>query len=214
MKSEKGIALTMPSNKKLTSGITTDNNTAKIIKHKIFRDLFAMLENKRVRVVETAQILPFVLHNKVKGELHKSQGISIDEVTAIEASILRDVESMLDFETVRDAPSGLFFDLKQSGETDLIEAARAVAVPTLTLNALLCEALEKTFSRAQILASGAFILREGCIRLDVDECHVRRGFITPVIIGGLITGLRVFRYPKDERPFILRGRNYDLGVEK
>lgn len=164
------------------------DSTIEITKHKIFNKTLSILENKRLRVTRTGQIL----HKK-------SEAFLTDTL-----------------EIVVDAPGALFYDLKQGGKLDLIGEARAVVVPNFILNALLCESLEKQFTRAQILASGAFVLIEGYLRLDVDEYHVRRGFMMPIIDAksSLIVGLRVFRYPNDERPFVLKARNFNLGVKK
>lgn len=193
-----------------------NNPTLKIIKNKIFRLLLAILVNKRIRVSRTGQFLPFLIHENVKRALVETGDFSADDIKNIESSIFRDVESMHDYETVSDAPGVLFYDLEQTDELDLIEAAGAVPIPNSISNILLCKELEKEFSQTEILSTGAFVLDESYLLLDIDERHVRRGFITPITDTktGLITGLRVFRYPKDERPFVLRARNLDLGVKR
>lgn len=184
--------------------------------HRIYNRLLENLANPRIKHRQSGVFLPYILHEKTKSALMSIYDFSKTEIAQIEADIFEFAEFYApDYEIIRDAPSALFYDLKQAGETDLIFSKRAVAVPNFILNALLCNALENEFSRADILACNGFILREGYLRLDLDERLVRRGFITPEIdtSNGLIIGLRVFRYPKDEYPFILRTRskNYISG---
>jgi hypothetical protein len=188
----------------------------KLVRHLIYSWLLFLLENRQIRLKDERQILPFILHKKTKQALVKTEGYSDDGIKNIESSVYRDVETMLDYETVQAVPPELFYDLQQSGETYLIEKTRAVPIPNFILNALLCESLEKEFTREQLLATGVFVLVEGYLRLDLDENLCRRGFMLPAIDkkNGLIVGLRVFRYPKDERPFILHARNFNLGVKK
>lgn len=179
------------------------------LRHRIFDRLLFHLENKQIRFIKTGQTLPFILHRQTKKALREKYGLSPFEIERAENSILRDAENLAAWEVTRSVPSALYFDLRATGETDLIETKRAVCVPNFILNAFLGEALEKEFSRSEILACEGFILREGCIRLDIDETLVRRGFMTPQIdaSSGLISGLFVFRYPKDPRPFVLRSRS-------
>lgn len=182
---------------------------SQLLRHRIFDRLLFHLENMQIRSVKTGITLPYILHPKTKQALLENEGFSMVEIENMENSILRDAERFSSWEVIRDAPSALFYDLKQTGETDLLIEKRAVCIPNCILNALLCETLEKEFCRADILACDGFILREGCMRLDVDETIVRRGFMTPKINArnGLISGLLIFRYPKDKRPFVLRSRS-------
>ena len=168
-------------------------------KSAIYSKLLTFLEFRHVRHRRTGTVLPFIFHPKA----------IIPEREKLEREILDFAEFFAQhYEVIRDVPSALFFDLKQSGETDLIFAKRAVPIPNFILNASVCEAIQKEFSRDDILTCEGFILREGYIRLDLDEKHARRGFIAPEIDtkSGLIIGLRVFRFPNDNRPFLLRTR--------
>lgn len=178
----------------------TIRQTDYITRHRIYNRLLEMLSNPRIRHRRSGKVLPFAIHPQTNLSNHAELEAEIFYFATHHAP---------DYEVVRDVPGALYFDLKQTGESDLIFTKRAVAVPNFILNALCCEALEKEFSRASILACNGFCLREGYFRLDLDETLVRRGFITPEIDEkiGLIGGLRVFRYSKDSRPFILRTRS-------
>jgi hypothetical protein len=190
------------------------DSVIKITKHKILDELLSLLENKRIRSAQTKQILSDLLHENTKRGLVETDGNSNSDVKNIESSIFRDVKTMPDYEIVRAAPSALFYDLTQSDETYLIEVARAVLVPNFILNALICESLEKNFTQSQILATNVFVKVEDRLRLDIDESHIKRGFIMPIINKGLINGLRVFRYLKDKHPFMVRARKHYLGGKK
>lgn len=184
-------------------------------RHRIYDRLLFHLENKRVRFIETNQTLPFILHQQTKKVLNDVDGLSKADIERLENGIARDAENMTDYEVVGNLPAALFYELRRTAETDLIAKKRAVGIPNSILNSLVCAALEKEFSRDEILACEGFILRDGYTRLDLDETFVRSGFITPKIshAGGLIVALKVFRYPKDRRPFVLRSRqsNYFSG---
>jgi hypothetical protein len=104
-----------------------------------------------------------------------------------------------------DAPAALYNQLRRSGETHLIEQARAVLVPGFVLNACICEDLQRRF-RVDLIACPGFIYRGQEVFLDIDSRHVRRGFLVPVYRGELISCLKMFRHPGDERPFMLRSR--------
>lgn len=180
-----------------------------ITRHRIFNRLLEMLSNPQIRNRQTGMILNYILHEKTKNALLTDYGFTKADIEEIEADLLEFAEHIApNYEVIRNVPSALFYDLKQSDETDLILKKRAVAVPNFIVNACVCDALEREFARSDILACCSFILVEGYLRLDLDEKHARRGFITPQIDSrsGFIRGLRVFRYPRDERPFILQSR--------
>lgn len=180
-----------------------------ITRHRILNRLLEMLSNPQIRHRQSGKVLTYILHEKTKTALMSDYGFKHADIAKMEADIFEFAEyHALDYEVVRDVPGALYSDLRQTNETDLIFKKRAVAIPTSILNALVCESLETEFSRREILACDGFVLHESYLRLDLDEKLVRRGFITPVMDGksNLITGLRVFRYPRDEHPFILRSR--------
>ena len=180
-----------------------------ITRHRILNRLLEMLSNPRIRHRQSGKVLPYILHEKTKTALMSDYGFEHADIAKMEADIFDFAEyHALDYEVVRDVPGALYFDLRQTNKTDLIFTKRAVAIPTSILNALVCEALEKEFARNDILACDGFVLREGYLRLDLDGKLVRRGFITPIADekSGLIIGLYVFRYPGDERQFVLRSR--------
>lgn len=148
--------------------------------HRIYDRLLFHLENKQIRVVRTGQKLPFILHEQIKSNLSPVVFHELEE------AILADAEKMSDYEVVRDLPPALHYELKRSGDESLIAANRIVAVPNFVLNAIVCAKLEKEFPRCAILGVKGFVLHRGRIRLDLDENHVRRGFMVPVVGKNLI----------------------------
>jgi hypothetical protein len=189
-------------------------------RHEIYSSLLSLLENKRVQSVPSGKVLPFALHEKTKADLREQHGFSVSDIKIVEDSIFRDVENMRGYEIVIDAPLHLFKALENLNATDKLFDIRAVAVPDETLNALICGKLLKTFSADQLLTVPGFVLtssfdeagnRLESVRLDVDAHLGRRGFMMPVLRNGLITNLKVFRSQDDERPFILRSRNPNIG---
>lgn len=180
-----------------------------ITRHRIYNRLLELLSNPRIRRRLCGEVLPFVLHEQTKAALLVRYGFSQTDISKIEAAIFDfATHYALDYEVVRDAPKNLYSELRREGREDLIFDCRIVGVPNFILNALVCESLEKEFSRSEILTCGGFVLREGYLRLDLDEQLTGRGFMMPVkVADGLITALKVFRYPVDERPFILKSRS-------
>jgi len=109
-------------------------------------------------------------------------------------------------EIIRDVPDLLYRRMSAASEEHLIFEARIVELPSFVENAVCCETLRSEFGTNNILACDGFTLQSSLLLLDVDEKLVRRGFMLPVYESGLITGLKVFRRPTDEHPFILRTR--------
>jgi hypothetical protein len=189
-------------------------------KHRVYDSLLSLLQNKQIRSVKSGEVLPFALHElNVKG-LRDLHGLSSGDVQNIEDSIFRDVENMRDYEIVIDAPFQLFKEFEKLDITNKLFNIRAVAVPGKAQNALICAQLLKTFSAAQLLTVSGFVLigssgesgnNVESVRLDVGEHLCGRGFMMPVLRNGLITGLKVFRSPDDEKPFILRSRSSNAG---
>lgn len=79
-------------------------------------------------------------------------------------------------------------------------------IPNSTQNALVCEKLARCFKDLSIC--GCFLKIGDIWRLDIDEYLSRRGLFLPVRSrqNGLIYGLKVFRYPNDQKPFLLKTR--------
>lgn len=188
--------------------------------HRVYDSLLSLLQNKQIRSVKSGKVLPFVLHKLTVKGLREQHGFSDGDIKSIENSIFRDAENMRDYESVIDAPFHLFKEFEKLGVTDKLFDIRAVAIPGKIQNALLCEKLLKTFSAGQLLAIPGFVLirsfdeagnQSESVRLDVDAHLCRRGFMIPVLRNSLITNLKVFRYPDDEKPFILRSRNLNIG---
>ncbi len=189
-------------------------------RHRIYDSLLLLLQNKQIRIVKSGKVLPFVLHKLTVKGLRERHGFSDSDIKNSEDSIIRDVEYMRDYESVIDAPFHLFKEFERLNVTDKLFDIRAVAIPDKIQNALICEKLLENFSAGQLLAVPGFVLIHSfdeagnqCepVRLDVDAHLCRRGFMMPVLPRGLITNLKVFRYPDDERPFILRSRNLNIG---
>ena len=182
-----------------------------LTKHRIYDRLLDLLTNPRIRVKET--VLPSVLHPLTKKALADDHGFTAADIAELEAQITRDAdENLLAFEVTRDAPAELFRAL---GESDSIIENRIAPLPNATENALLCETLQKEFSRRTLLACDGFMEQRDrdargivhkFVRLDLGDWLVRRGFAMPVYRGGLISALKIFRHPGDEKPFRLKSR--------
>lgn len=167
-------------------------------KHRIYSRTLELFSNPRIRHRQSGMILSYVLHPQA----------DIPNREEIEAEIFYFAEHhALDYEVVRDVPRRLYRELQRQGESNLIFENQIVALPNFILNALVCLTLQKEFSRADVLSCGGFVRRKNLVCLDLDETFLRSGFMMPVKSGGLITALRVFRYPADERPFILKSRS-------
>jgi hypothetical protein len=85
------------------------------------------------------------------------------------------------------------------------------SVPNFILNALVCRRLTEKFGDLSICGCFRSIIfgQELFWRLDVDEKLSRSGLLMPVRshTENLIYGLNVFRYPDDQRPFMLKVRS-------
>jgi hypothetical protein len=79
-------------------------------------------------------------------------------------------------------------------------------IPNFVLNALACEKLAKHFGDLSVC--GCFIKVGRSWRLDIDQYLSARGLFLPIRSDHscLIYGLRVFRYPDDQKSFILKIR--------
>ena len=188
--------------------------------NQVYDSLLTILQNKQIRTVKSGKVLPFALHELTVKGLREQHSFSDGDIKNIEDSIFRDVENMRDYEIVIDAPFHLFKEFERLDLTDKLFDIRAVAIPGKILNALICEKLLENFSAGQLLAVPGFVFirsfdeagnRIESVRLDIDTHLCRRGFMMPVLRHGLITNLKVFRYPDDETPFILRSRNLNIG---
>ena len=80
------------------------------------------------------------------------------------------------------------------------------SVPNFILNALACQQLQRIFGDLSVC--GCFYKINGCWRLDLDEKLSKRGLLMPLRSSktGWIYALKVFRYPDDPKPFILKLR--------
>ncbi len=188
--------------------------------NRIYDCLLSLLQNKQIRNVKSAKVLPFALHELTVKGLREQHGFSDGDIKSIEDSIFRDVENMRDYEIVIAAPFHLFKEFERLNVTDKLFDIRAVAIPDKIQNALMCGKLLENFSAGQLLAVPGLVFirsfdeagnQSESVRLDVGEHLCERGFMMPVLRNGLITNLKVFRYPDDERPFILRSRNLNIG---
>lgn len=114
------------------------------------------------------------------------------------------------------APRRLDSILQKEGRSDLMFDRRIVPIPGPILNAVVCQHLSERFTDWEMEIAGCFrqavfgseddLPTAICWRLDVDPWLCRQGFMFPVYREGFIHGLKVYRYPRDERPFILRAR--------
>jgi hypothetical protein len=189
---------------------------SRLLRHRVYDALLKHLSNPRIRSTKTGQILPYILHPNTKSALRSECGYSSEDIARVEAGIFADVERGLSgFEAVRDVPPVLYGELKRQGISDLIFNKNIVPIPGAVLNALICEAMQKQFSRYELLACPGFVEiseldgdgnKLTAMRLDIENHLARAGFMMPVVRFGFISALKVFRHPKDERPFYLKSR--------
>ncbi len=183
-------------------------------KHKIYDRLLTLLSNPKVKAKKTGLVLPYILHPLTKQSLMSEHGYTAQEIAELEGQIIQDAdENLTGYEVLRDAPAALYHALEQN--SDWIFDNRVASLPTPAQNALVCEALQKEFARKVLLACDGFVEHRGtdesgiihkAIRLDIDGWITHRGFMVPIYRYGLITALKVFRHPHDERPFRLNSR--------
>ncbi|MGI8495143.1 MAG: hypothetical protein ACR2L1_07500 [Pyrinomonadaceae bacterium] len=184
--------------------------------HQIYDRLIEHLSNPKIKAKKTDAILPYVLHSKTKEALLLEHGFLPDDIATLELSIIQDAdENLNDYEVLRDVPAALYFELMRKDEIDMIFDIRIVPLPGAILNALVCEELQKEFSRKVLLSCDGFvevqdtddrgIIRKS-IRLNIDDSIDQRGFMLPIYRDGLITALKIFLHPQDECPFRLKSR--------
>lgn len=174
--------------------------------HRIYDRLLYHLENKQISFIKQNSVSGSVFHQRARSVLRQTHRLPVAVLDRLEISVKRDAENFRTRLVTRDAPASLFYELRRKGDETLIARHRIAALPNFILNALICEALAREFPRDEILSCQGFCERESCLRLDIDETYGRRGFLMPVYRNKLIAALRVFRYPKDKSPFILRTR--------
>ncbi|MEZ5427296.1 MAG: hypothetical protein R2747_13585 [Pyrinomonadaceae bacterium] len=176
----------------------------------IYITLLDLLADPRIYSCATGRSLPGVFRHETKGK--------IPNAVQIETEIFHQVEFGFfpDWEVRRTIPIELYRRLKKQGRADLTFDGRIVPAPNWILNALVCTELEKRFGRKTLLACEGFVEiharnPEGsgqisAVRIDIEDHFSKRGFLMPVLRNGMAVGLRVFRHPGDERPFLLRSR--------
>ncbi len=188
-------------------------------RHRVYDRLLSLLSNPQVRVKKTGAVLPYILHPKTKETLRSEHDYSAADIAQLERQIINDAEYLSDYEVTVDAPAALYYEYKRTGETDLVFDNRIVPLPNAVLNTLICEELQKEFARKTLLRCDGFVEARAAdergivhksIRLDVSGWIIRNGFMLPIYCGGLITALRIFRHPRDERPFRLKSRTGGL----
>lgn len=79
-------------------------------------------------------------------------------------------------------------------------------IPNSIFNALVCRELAKHFGNLSVC--GCFLKIGDVWRLDIDDYLSRKGLFLPVRSrqDGFIYGLKAFRYPDDQKPFLLKIR--------
>lgn len=185
----------------------------KSARHQVLDRIISFLENKQIefRGVKLPSVFPAQTIRQFE-----SMGWNANDIYQSEQSVFRDAEFNRNARILQDVPAALHYELKKDGRESLIFDSRAVSIPGNILNALICSELKKIFPIGDLKICGIFkqtrdFDANGKLseipRIDIDSNLARRGFIVPVMNSGLIYGLRVFRHPHDERPFILRTRS-------
>lgn len=183
--------------------------------HRIYEHLLSMLENKRIRSIETGSEIYEPLHPITKEGLRETYNWTESQIIEAERSIFRDAAYLRGYELIQDVPLSLY----RNYDAEWFFENRVAALPNFILNACVCESLENRFSRRELLNCPGFIevlsqdehgIVYKSIRLDIDEKITTRGFIVPQRNqqDGLIYALKIYRHSKDLRPFILRSRKF------
>lgn len=190
---------------------------------RIYRVVLFYLRNPRLRKVSNANEDGFRLHEITRRTLSKENGLSTQEIDALEDSIRSDIDAIQYGEIVQDVPRALNAELKKDRLEEAVSKHGIAPLPSPLENALICAELLKQFSQNELLRCPGFALFTKLdidgkpvtvIRLDIDASIVRNGFIVPIIKSRMINSLRVYRHPNDTRPFILRSRNYSKTENK
>jgi len=188
-----------------------------------------VMMNRRAIHKASGDVLPYVLIPQTKELMRSEWGLTPLEIAQSEAEILDSIEANTAWRVERDIPKSVLawnpslraHAFKSSQEEDIFFDNRIVAVPGWLENATLCAHLLTLFSESELLSCPGFVKKryedeEGicyAVRLDVDANLSRKGFMVPVVRAGWIVAMRVFRHPKDERPFILRSRTRELALD-
>jgi hypothetical protein len=188
--------------------------------HLILFSLLAMLEERELVDAETGEIVPE--GSEAARKLIREAGWSKHSITGEIVERTSSFAGRPRWRMRKRVPKSLLYQLTtfdpatkqrrfntEEDETFVFDNM-IVEVPNFILNACLCQELRNRFPRVELRACPGFIEREGCLRLDLDDHLSQRGFMMPVIETGLIQTLRVFRYPQDTRPFILKSRILNL----
>lgn len=131
-----------------------------------------------------------------------------------ESQLLDTADCMRNLVVKQLVPSALHFELSPYGQQDQIMDNRIVPVPNHKQNLATCEKLMALFSELQLLSVPGFgrgrVLYDGTrthtLYLNLSSALAEDGFIVPVRQKGRISGLRIFRNPHDEHPFILKSK--------
>ena len=188
--------------------------------HRIFTELIAMLEDRKVVHIETGE--PLAAFNDAISKALRAAGWTEQEIEDDIAYRAAWTAEHPEWTVEKDLPPALYYKLTRYdaatrqrvflNETDeaVIFDGQIVPIPNLILNICICEALLRQFTREEVLGCPGFVMRESAVRLDVDAELARRGFMMPVFENDLIRYLRVFRYGEDTHPFILKGRTLEV----
>lgn len=182
----------------------TKSESINITKHRIFDALLCILESRQLKYLNKKPV-PSVFHEKTKTGLINN-GWSKDEIEFLENELVKQADELNGAEFSQNVPMSLYKELLKINETEEIIDKRFVQIPNEKQNRSACRQLENDFTQSEILSCNGFVSIGGIIRLDIFGNHLKDGFFAPDINNktGLIHGLRVFRDPFDEKPFILR----------
>jgi len=190
-------------------------------RHAIYDQITFDLQNTSVEFKDKE--LPYILHDQTTAAL-KREGLSDRQIQDLHRDIIQDPEYMPDVRVLVSVPSSLHREVKNIGGDPLeIVKHSIVPIPGELTNMFICEALQKRFSIRELGLCNIFttstINRDGIefnsMRIDVEPWLSKQGFFLPVRNSdGQIYALKVFRYPKDKRPFLLRSRGSIMGLEE
>lgn len=193
------------------------------LEHLVYDRLLEALEDREVIYSVTQEVAPFIFHPRAEKLMREVEGWSQLSIDQSKSSIVDALQDHPQYEVTRVGPKALYKQLELEGREDLIQDNRIVPVPGKIVNTLVCGHLLTLFSESELLSCPGFVMKRYepeldneeafyGLRLDLDDYLARSGFIVPVQRGGLIRALKVFKYPKDERPFILKSRGGEVSL--
>ena len=199
-------------------------------RHLVFRSIIEELRNETIRFSGGRQ--HYLLHSHTKATL-LLEGWTEKDFEDLEVETMRDCTYFIhekgmehifrDSEIGIDVPPVLHLQMLIDGDDPLLLVKhQIIPIPNLEQNIMVSKRIlrvltPKTLDRVDVFVQekNQFGDETGDIIIDIDWRYSAQGFMVPCFSRKrLIYGLKVFRYPGDPRPFMLRKRTNKLLARK